>query len=253
MRQAILLALVLAAVPVLCSAQSSNLDVNQVVSQMEQARAAERDRSLAYIVTREYQLSSLGAPQPSSDVLAEVSFVPPAQKEFVIVKSEGSDRGAGIVHRILEHEASMTSHWQPYDLSPANYKFALLGRGTTDGRDCYVLQLSPKRQVVELVRGRAWVDAQDFQVRRIEGETAKSPSFWIKKLQVTIVYGAVKGVWLETSSRAIADVRLAGTHVLTSRELDVRTATLSARASKPKLLRRNRGHMVADTATWVAH
>ncbi len=257
MRPAILVSLLLAAVSVLCPAQSSNLDVNQIVSRMAQVRAAERGHSPAYTVTRDYQLSSAGASQPTSEVLAEISFVPPGQKDFVIVKSQGSDRGTGIVHRILEHEASMASHWQPYELSSANYDFALLGREAIAGHDCYVLQLSPKRQAAELVRGKAWVDAQEFQVRRIEGETAKSPSFWIKNVQVSISYDAINGVWLETSTRATADVRVAGPHVLTSRELDVRTATFDARAKQPaapnsNVQRRNRQRLAADTATWVA-
>ena len=51
--------------------------------------------------------------------------------------------------------------------------FALLGRETIDGHDCYVLQLSPKREAVELVRGKAWVDASNFELRRIAGETCQ--------------------------------------------------------------------------------
>src|SRR5579864_5584468 len=209
--RAALLSSALLIIPLVCAAQSSsNLDVNQVVSRMEQARAAEREAGPAYTVTRQYQLSAAGATQPSSQVVAEVSFVPPAEKDFAIVKSEGNDHG--VVHRLLQHEASMTGHSQLYDLSPDNYNFALLGRDTLDGHDCYVLQITPKREAVELIRGKAWVDSQRFHVRRIEGETAKSPSIWIKQVQVTISYGDVNGVWLETATRAVADVRLAGPH-----------------------------------------
>jgi outer membrane lipoprotein-sorting protein len=63
--------------------------------------------------------------------------------------------------------------------SSRNYDFALLGRETIDGHDCYVLQLRPKRQTVELINGKAWVDAHDFALRRIAGVTAKSPSLWL--------------------------------------------------------------------------
>lgn len=219
---------------------------------MQQARAADRERNVAYTVTREYRLAPAGAVQPSSQVVAEVSFVPPAEKQYTIVKSEGNDRGTGIVRRILDHETLMASHWQPHDISPANYDFALLGHEAIDGHDCYVLQLQPKRAAVELVRGKAWVDAGSFEVRRIAGEMAKSPSVWVKKVDVTLNYGNVNGVWLETSTEASADVRLAGTHVLTSRELDVSTATYSARASKPQT-RRQPSRPLADTAAWVAH
>jgi hypothetical protein len=219
---------------------------------MEQAKAAERDQNPPYTVTREYQLAPAGAPKPSSQVLAQVSYTPPSEKEYVIVKAEGSERGEGIVRKVLDHEASMAGHTQPYDISPANYDLTLLGHETQAGRDCYVLQLSPKRQVIGLVVGKAWIDATTFRVRRVDGLMAKSPSFWIKQIHVTINYGDVNGVWLETSSQAVADVRLAGTHVFTSRELDVQAGSVSARAAKPQLKRQRRLPNIADTATWVA-
>jgi Outer membrane lipoprotein-sorting protein len=252
MRPAVLLVAAIAAATLTCHAQSASLTVDQIVSRMEQARAADRTQTVAYTVTRQYQLGPEGAPKPSSQVVAEVSFVPPSEKQYSIVRSEGNDRGEGIVRRILDHEAMMASDWQPHDISSANYNFALLGRETLDGRDCYVLQLSPKRDAVELVRGKAWVDANSFEVRRIDGETAKSPSFWIKNVKVTINYGQVNGVWLETSTQAVADVRVAGPHVLTSRELDVKTSTVSARNLKPKTRGSSATHIAADTAVWVA-
>lgn len=252
MRVLMTVLIMVAAAPLVCRAQSEPMKVEQIVSRMEQARSAERDRNPGYTVTREYQLAPAGAPQPSSEVVAQVSFIPPSDKEYVIVKAEGSSRGAGIVRKVLDHEAAMAGHTKPYEVSAENYDLVLVGRETIDGHDCYVLQLSPKREAVELVRGKAWVDARDFQIRRIDGETAKSPSFWIKNVHVTINYGHVNGVWLETSTQAVADVRFAGPHILKSKELDVQAASISARASRPQLKRRDRDHMMADTATWVA-
>jgi hypothetical protein len=255
-RHAIVLVSLLTSLPLLSWAQTQTLKLEQILSRMDQVRVAERGNSVAYTVTREYQLGSEGAQQPTSYVVAQVNFVPPAAKDYNIVKAEGSDRGTSIVRKVLEHETSMTSHSDSHELTSANYDFALLGRETIDGRDCYVLQLSPKREAVELVRGKAWVDANDFEIRRIDGQTAKNPSFWIKKLNVTINYGQVNGVWVQTNTKAVADVRVAGPHVLTSRELDVQTATFSAREQAPAKARSqqrsNSRRTVADTAAWVA-
>lgn len=252
-RHAIVLASLLTALPLFSWAQSLKLD--QILSRMDQVRTAERDHSIAYTVTREYQLGSDGAQQPTSKVVAQVNFVPPAAKDYNIVKAEGSDRGTSIVRKVLDHETSMTGHAEAHELTSANYDFALLGRETINGHDCYVLQLSPKREAVELVRGKAWVDANDFEILRIDGQTSKNPSFWIKKLNVTINYGQVNGVWVQTNTKAVADVRVAGPHVLTSRELDVQTGTFSARAqtpAKPRNQRSNSRRAVVDTAAWVA-
>jgi outer membrane lipoprotein-sorting protein len=253
-RLAFLLAGFMATIPLFSWGQAQTLRLDQILTRMAQTRAAEHDHSVAYTVTREYQLTAQGAAQADSQVVAQVNFTPPAAKDYTIVKSQGGDRGTGIVRKVLDHESSMAGQAQAHEVSAQNYNIALVGRETIDGHDCYVLQLSPKREAVELVRGTAWVDASNFELRRIAGKTAKSPSFWIKNLNVTINYGEVKGVWLQTSTQATADVRIAGPHVLTSRELDVRTATFDARAQAPAKVftrRSNAHHAVADAATWV--
>ena len=118
-----------------------------------------------------------------------------------------------------------------------------------------MLQLTPKRNEPELVNGKAWVDAASFQVRRIEGTPAKSPSWWIHNLHVTINYGAVQGIWTQLATRAVADVRLLGTHILTSREVDLQTATVDARNRLPNRAGEQRSHTprqaIADSAVWV--
>lgn len=243
----------LMALPLLGWSQTATLRLDQIVNRMQQARATESDRSVAYTVTREYRLNAQGSAKSDSNVVAQVNFVPPAEKDYTIVKAEGSGRGTGIVRKVLDHETSMATHSDGHELSPANYDFVLLGRETVDGHDCYVLGLSPKREAVELVRGKAWVDASSFNIRRIAGQTAKNPSFWIKNLNVTLNYGEVNGVWVQTSTQAVADVRVAGPHVLTSRELDVQRATFSARVQVPGTIRNRRSRSdVASTATWVA-
>ncbi len=252
-REVVALCVFCLAVP-LAFAQSKTLTLDEIVARLQQSQAQSREESVAYTVTRDYQLSPAGAQRPVSDVVAQINFVPPGAKDYSIVSSQGNDRGTSIVKKVLDHEAQMAGHPETHAISRSNYDFALLGHDTIDGHECYVLQLSPKRDAVELVRGKAWIDANDFEIRRIEGVTAKSPSMWIKDLTLTLTYGQVNGVWVQTSTQARADVRFAGAHVLTSRELDVRRASISAQAQPPvRVHQRRNGHNVgADAATWVA-
>ena len=247
-------ALFFAALPLLAWSQSKPLSLDEVLSRMQQAEAASKNQALAYTVTREYQLGAPGASQPNSDVVAQVNFVPPAAKDYMLVSSEGSDRGAGIVRKVLDHEAAMATRPELHELTARNYDFALLGRESIDGHDCYVLQLSPKREAAELIRGKAWIDAGNFTLRRVDGMTAKSPSLWIKNLHVVINYGQVDGVWLQTSTRAEADVRFVGPHVLTSRELDVQVGTVTARMQTPRTRtqKSNRRRTADEAATFMA-
>jgi hypothetical protein len=73
-----------------------------------------------------------------------------------------------------------------------------------------------------LISGRAWVDKHSFFVRQIEGEVAKTPSWWLKQVRVKLVFAEFEGIRVQTSMEAIADVRIAGAHTLTSHMLDYR-------------------------------
>ncbi len=236
-------------------AQSRGPSLDEIVSKMEQAQTDQRHHAVGYTVTRKYVLSSQRTQKSTSEVMAQINFVPPSQKDYTVRKLEGSDRGADIVRRVLEHESEMASHAESHELTARNYQFALLGHEPVDGHDCYVLQLTPRRSAVELVRGQAWVDATDFQIRRIEGTPAKSPSWWIHNLHLTINYGQVQGVWTQVATKAVAEVRLMGTHVLTSREVDLQTATVDARNRLPRRPadhRTNRTRRATtDSAVWV--
>lgn len=252
--RAILLASVCIAMSAAAEAQSAVPSVDEIVARMQQAEAAGRDHSVPYTVTREYQLSSDKAQQPKSQVLAQINFVPPSQKDYTVRKIEGSDRGMDIVRRVLEHESQMATHAESHQLNPRNYQFVLVGQEAVEGHNCYVLQLTPNRHEPELVNGKAWVDASSFQVRRIEGTPAKSPSWWIHNLHVTINYGAVQGIWTQLATKAVADVRLFGTNTLTSREVNLQTATVDARNRMPnRPERRSRAPRpaIADSAVWI--
>lgn len=243
------------ATPVLTWGQSPTPALADIVSRVEQAQIASHDHDVAYQMTREYQLSTPGAQTPSSNVVAQVSFVPPGTKDYTIVKAEGSSRGESIVRKVLEHEAQMASHVEQHEVSRQNYDFALLGREIIDGHDCYVLQLTPKRQTAELMRGKAWIDTSDFTIRRMAGAPAKSPTIWIRNLTVTINYGDVSGVRVATSTRAVADLRFVGTHILTSKAIELRTGEVDARnqyPSRKSAPRSDPRHAAAGTAVWVA-
>ena len=87
------------------------------------------------------------------------------------------------------------------------------------------LGLKPKRKETSLISGQVWVDPRSFTVRRIEGEVAKTPSWWLKKIYVKITFADLGGIWLPTKMEAAADVRVFGPHILTSHVLDCRSTS----------------------------
>jgi hypothetical protein len=200
-----------------------------IVARMTRAQQDARAGVRPYAVTRYYELRSESKPDKASTVTAEIRVQPPSTKDFTIQETKGGER---VVRKVLEHEREMASQWEKTAFTEANYSFAMAGEEVLDGHRCYVLELTPRREAKELVRGRAWIDAEQFNIRQVVGEPSKSPSFWIKHMEVTLRYGEVQGMWLQTGASATADVRLAGKHTFTSRDISYSTEML-AKNAKP--------------------
>jgi hypothetical protein len=163
-------------------------------------------------------------------VIAEVNFRPPTSKDYEIQNASGSKRGEEVVRRLLDHEveASSDKGQGRTAITRENYEFTYVGEEALDGQRCYLLELKPKRKENDLIAGRAWVDKQSFFVRRIAGEVAKTPSWWLKRVRVNLVFADFEGTWLQTNMEAVADVRIVGPHTLTSRIVDYRRSDVVA-------------------------
>jgi hypothetical protein len=215
---------------------SAPTPLNSIVDAMERAQSRGRPQ-IAYEVVREYRLSAANK-SGDSYVVAQVDVRSPSRKEYKIQKSSGSNRGQQVVRRILDHEVEVNSGSQNAELAldRVNYDFSEMGEVMLDGRDCYLLGLHPKRKDKGLIVGQAWVEKTSFVVRQIEGYLAKTPSWWLKTVRVKLTFADVQGTWLQTSMEAVADVRIAGPHTLTSRLLDFRHADVMASVETQILL-----------------
>jgi hypothetical protein len=213
-------------------------DVNLIVNKMTAAHQDARARLRAYQTTRHYQIFK-GA-EKKTDVTAEVNYLPPQEKSFSITKSTGGT-GERVVKKALEHEVVATKSPREYAVSPENYDFAYLGEEPCNGSRCYVLEIKPKRECKDLIAGHIWVDKSTYLVHKLAGELAKSPSWWVKKAFVTVEYGAIDGMWLQTQSVADAKMRLIGEYRLISRDVELRSARTVASAQPQRSSLRRRG------------
>ncbi len=202
-----------------------------IVKKLEQAQSVTQPRS-GYEVIREYRFFGADNSCPSSEVTARLDYRPPDQKTYVIQKRSGNSRGEQVVKRILDHEAELAAHDSSSAavLTTQNYDFSYLGERTDFGKRYFLLGLQPKRKDKDLVSGTAWVDENSFLVRHIEGELARSPSWWIKKVHVSIDFADIAGAWQQARMEAVADVRLIGTQVVRSQTVaDAGTTEAQAR------------------------
>jgi hypothetical protein len=225
---------------------STTPSLDYIVTQMEEARSTVKATE-PFQLTREYQMFHGDDATPASEVKAEINVVPPRDRDFKIVEAKGSDRGEKVVRKILEHEAKAEkSDPAPTAIVRQNYDFSYAGEARLDGLRCYLLQLHPKRKDTSLVEGTAWVDANSYLVRKIEGDLSKSPSWMVKSVKLTVLFGEVGGVWMQTMSHAIADVRILGKYVVEGRALNVQTASSVASIRPKKNSMRGRSVLPAE-------
>lgn len=168
----------------------------------------------AYQGTRTYQVSYKGFPKNlSAKAVVKIDFKAPDKKQFTIVSQEGSKL---LVERVVkkalesETEAATPDFRNRSALSDANYSFKLIGNDSENGRSCYLLQVSPKREDKYLYDGRICVDAADFAVVRIDAKPAKNPSIWISKAHIDSRSKKVGEFWLPASLRSNSHVRVGG-------------------------------------------
>jgi hypothetical protein len=198
--------------------------LTSIIQEMEKAQTEVHPQA-PYQVIREYRLFGANSSTADSTVVAEIDFRPPDSQNYNVQRQSGSSRGEQVVRRILDREveaAAKRNQPRTAGVTSDNYDFTYIGETVLDGQPCYLLGLKPKRKEKDLISGEAWVDKHLLLVRHIEGELAKTPSWWLKKVRVKLAFGDVEGTWLQTSMEAVADVRIFGPHMLTSRILDYR-------------------------------
>jgi hypothetical protein len=239
--------------PATLSPKPQVADLPTIIEGLEQAQLRNRQHYRAYTMVRDYKLFSGGNPAAQSDVVAQVSFVPPNRKTFTINRVIGAPRGEKVVRKILEHEVKTTAQDQGASvLNRENYNFVYLGMASIEGHPCYLLQLQPKQRREDLVSGRGWIDAQTYLPRLIDGDLARNPSWWLKRVHLTLTFDNVGGMWLQTGTRAVADVRIFGEHTLTSREINYEGGQSEAR-NRPPTRKRSAHHPDLVGAGVFAH
>lgn len=210
----------------------ATLPLDAIVQGMQKSQATMRPQA-SYQIIREYRLSGATNSKADSEVVAEINFHPPSYRDYTIQSSSGSSRGPQLVRRILDHEVEATSKDNKASsaITSDNYSFTYMGEATLDGRSCYVLGLKPRRAEKDLIAGQAWVDKHSFLIRQVEGEVEKTPSWWLKTVRVKLVFTDLDGIWVQKSMEAVADVRIVGSHTLSSRILDYRREHVVAETS----------------------
>ena len=71
-------------------------------------------------------------------------------------------------------------------------------------------------------------NSNPYQLRRTEGEPGKAPSWWLRDSRIVLVYGDVRGMWLQTASESTANVRFVGPHTMVAHDVEYKFSELAA-------------------------
>jgi outer membrane lipoprotein-sorting protein len=199
-----------------------------IISRMAQAREENRASFRAYVVTRDYNFFGKEKNISKSQVIADISFVPPDSKNYTIQQTKGSGLGEKVVRRMLESEMDIAKNHGATDISTDNYDFRFDKTEEMNGETCYLLELLPKRIDKNLLKARIWVDANTFVIRRMEGEPAKSLSWWLRNVRITFLFGEVGGMWLQTASESTVNVRILGRYTMVANSINYKMSGVVA-------------------------
>ena len=212
--QLIITALLLfASAPMFGQTQAATPTADEVMATMF-ARDTQREALAAgYSGSREYSFDNTKM-NKRAEMLVNVICDPDGSKHFEVVSEDGwKSAHKHVLHKMLESEAdsSQPTIRPKTRIVPDNYDFTLVGVSLLNGRSSYVIDAVPKRQDKYLFRGRIWVDTEDYALARVEGEPAKSPSFWTRTVHFVQQYQKCGTFWFPVETSSITDARLFGT------------------------------------------
>lgn len=204
----------------------ADLPADTIVQKM-MATSARRSAELQSIhATRTYHLQYhgfLGTREAGMKVIS--TYTAPDKLDFSVVSESGSKLLLNrVLLKLLDSERDAFKDQKQIELSPANYNFQSEGMETSESYPYYVLEVTPRKENKFLYRGKVWIDAYAFALAHLEGQPAKSPSFWIKDTQIDSDWRDVEGFWLIQHSRSMSHIRVGGTATLTIDYADYQVA-----------------------------
>jgi len=209
-----------------------SLNAPEILERMVQA---DNDRVAAlagYSGVRHYRFENKKS-KKHAELTVRMSCGSDGAKTFEVVGESGSGFvRTYILRKMIEAEAESSQNGERKDtrIIPENYDFRLIGTEALDGRNSYVLDINPKKPTKFSIRGRIWVDAQDFAIAQVEGQPAKNPSFWIRSVKVVQRYGRTDQFWLPALNHSVAQARVFGVTEVVIEYSDYKTNVRQAQA-----------------------
>ena len=208
------------------AAQVATPTADEVVANMNARDTLREAASGGYTGSREYVLDNQLF-QKSAQIVVRVTCDRSGTKHFEVVSEDGwKSANKHVLRQMLATESdSSRPETRPRNrITADNYAFRMIDTEERDGRTAYVIEVSPKREDKSLFRGRIWVDTEDYALARVEGEPAKNPSFWTRKVDFVQEYYKAGEYWFPLETTSVTEARMFGTTEVSIRYFDYKPA-----------------------------
>jgi hypothetical protein len=171
---------------------------------------------VAYQALRRLEASSAKLSE-SAWMDAFTQYDPAIGFRYRILGQGGSNR---IFNQVLkpvleaERENAIQSERRKGAINRENYDFNVDG-DTADG--LIKVTLNPRRRDSRLVQGVALLSAQSGDLVRLQGRLSRSPSFWVRWVDITRRYTRIRGAMLPVAVESVANVKIAGVSTFSMR------------------------------------
>jgi len=214
-------AVLLLLAPGVAAARAQSPDQTDVIRSIDAAIAARVDNVLGFTDVEHYTVYRGGdETHPVAEMTVRDTYKKGVGKEYTVLSQSGS----GIILHfglkpLIDNEKTINlpGNVEKSWFTSANYDMKLKPGGVQrlNGRDCYVLAVTPKGAAPNLIIGTLWADAKDGSLVQIEGVASKSPSAFAGTTHMMRQYTNISGFAMAMHARAQSTSILFGRTVVT--------------------------------------
>jgi hypothetical protein len=180
-----------------CGAVSLAESPDTVITHVEAVIRARSEHIAKYVVREHYAVYRNGAAETAAEQKVEVTYLKSTGITYSTVSKSGSPMWLSrAIDPTLESEREVNDVTTRHQvmLTADNYEFEVdPARDSVNGRDCFVLDLKPRRKSPYLLNGKAWVDAKTYLLVRIRGTQSRSSSLLAGVPLITRDFAPVSG------------------------------------------------------------
>jgi hypothetical protein len=189
----------------------------ELAFQVYTKRAAEQSLRLTEYTDRTIVEAQLPDTNQHGEYELLRAYKAPKSLSFATIKFTGDTFvKTNVITRLLQSEVDHVEKGNPSAsaISDENYKISYKGQDTVNSKLVHVFQLKPRRKVPGLIKGKIYLDAYTGSLVRAEGSIAKSPSFFVKKVDFTQDFQDINGFTVPTELRSVSKARIIGRAVV---------------------------------------